>query len=176
MVTKTNNDFLEKSNAGFDNCLGAVDGILIWLQKPMAKDYELTNCGPAKFYCGRKKKFGLNMQGTCDAKRRFLDVSINHPGATSDYLSFETSPLKHLISQPGFLDDGLCWYGDNAYVNTYFMVTPYRNVSHGPKDSYNFYDSQLRINIECCFGMLVQRFVTIATRIFIKHGYRKKYC
>jgi hypothetical protein len=31
---KIANDFLEKSNAGFDNCLGAVDGILIWLQKP----------------------------------------------------------------------------------------------------------------------------------------------
>ena len=38
------------------------------------------------------------------------------------------------------------------------MATPYPNVSgDSEKDSYNFFHSQLRINIECAFGMLVQR-------------------
>jgi hypothetical protein len=37
------------------------------------------------------------------------------------------------------------------------MVTPYPNVSSGSKDDYNFYHSQLRIRVECCFGMLVKR-------------------
>jgi hypothetical protein len=154
-------DFKNKSSAGFDNCVGAVDGILIWILKPTVEDCAKTCCGPAKFFCGRKKKFGLNMQGTCDAQRRFTDVSICHPGATSDYLSFETSPLKHMLERPGFLSTGMCVFGDNAYVNTPYLATPFKNVSTGPKDSYNYYHSQLRINIECAFGMLVHRFAIL---------------
>ena len=63
-----------------------------------------------------KKKFGLNMQGVCDARGRFLDVTINHPGSTSDYLAWITSALKHKVEQEGFLAPGLALYGDNAYV------------------------------------------------------------
>jgi hypothetical protein len=41
------------------------------------------------------------------------------------------------------------------------MATPYPNVSGDPekktKDDYNFYNSQLRIQVEFSFGMLVQR-------------------
>ena len=47
------------------------------------------------------------MQGACDKRGRFLDVSINHPGATSDYLAFITSELHHKLEQPGFLAPGL---------------------------------------------------------------------
>jgi hypothetical protein len=41
------------------------------------------------------------------------------------------------------------------------MCVPFRNVSEAtdvPKDAFNFFQSQLRINIECAFGMLVHRF------------------
>jgi hypothetical protein len=61
------------------------------------------------------------------------------------------------VEQEGFLAPGLVLFGDNAYVNTPYMATPYRGVSSGPEDAYNFYHSQLRISIECAFGMLVQR-------------------
>ena len=37
------------------------------------------------------------------------------------------------------------------------MATPYSNVGTGTRDDYNFYHSQLRINIECSFGYLVNR-------------------
>ena len=37
------------------------------------------------------------------------------------------------------------------------MVTPFKAVSSGVKDAYNFFQSQLRINIECAFGVLVNR-------------------
>ena len=37
------------------------------------------------------------------------------------------------------------------------MTTPFKAVSSGVKDAYNFYQSQLRINIECAFGVLVHR-------------------
>jgi hypothetical protein len=48
-------------------------------------------------------------------------------------------------------------FGDNAYINSQYMVTPYPNTSGGSKDNYNYFHSQLRIRIECAFGMFVQR-------------------
>jgi hypothetical protein len=58
--------FKTKSQAGFDCCVGCIDGILIWTEKPSLRDCLLSTCGAKKFLCGRKKKFGLNMQGVCD--------------------------------------------------------------------------------------------------------------
>jgi hypothetical protein len=95
------------------------------------------------------------MQATCDANGKFLDTFICHPGATSDYLAFITSFFRSQLEQPGFLAPGLAIYGDNAYVNCRYMVTPFKAANSGYHDNYNFYQSQLWISIECAFGMLV---------------------
>jgi hypothetical protein len=136
--------FEKKSRAGFSICAGAIDGLLIWIEKPTAEDCEVAKCGPKKFFCGRKHKFGLNMQGTCDSHGRFLDIMIEHPAATSDYLAFSTSALKHKLERNGFLAPELCLFGDNAYVNTSYMATPYKGAIGGTRDNYNFYQSQVR--------------------------------
>jgi hypothetical protein len=37
-------------------CIGAIYGILIWIEQPTERDYEASGCGPnKKFLCGRKK-------------------------------------------------------------------------------------------------------------------------
>lgn len=158
------NDFQARSTAGFNNCAGCLDGILIWIHKPSSVELAKLGIGGKKFFCGRKKKFGLNMQAVCDSRRRFLDVEIRHPGATSDYLAFAVSGLHRKLEGKNphderlpFLRPGLALYGDNAYVNTPWMVTPFKASPSGPKDAFNFYHSQVRINIECAFGMLVHR-------------------
>ena len=157
--------FRAKSEIGIDNCVGAIDGILIWIHKPGKNDVKAIKFEPAKFYCGRKKKFGLNMQAMCDARGRFLDVEIKYPGSTSDFFAFEQSELKSDIERKGFLRPGLCLFGDNAYVNAPYMCVPFRNLVMIPdnleyiaKDGFNFFQSQVRINIECAFGILVHRF------------------
>ena len=48
--------------------------------------------------------------------------------------------LEHGIFAPG-----LCLFD---------MTTPYPVVSGGTKDAYNFYHSQLQIQIKCTFGIL----------------------
>jgi hypothetical protein len=149
--------FEANSQAGFDCCVGAVDGILIWIERPSSAVCDQAGCGPKKFFCGRKHKFGLNMQGTCDAEGKFMDVCIGHPASTSDFLAFATSKFHKQIETPGFLAPGLCIFGDNAYVNNAYFITPYKNVKEGVRDAFNFYQSQLRIKIECAFGMLVAR-------------------
>lgn len=158
--------FKEKSSIGVWNCVGAIDGILIWTHKPRWIELLALGYGPKKFFCGRKKKYGVNMQAICDAHGRFIDFEIKHPGATADYLAFTTSTIYHKIQgtragtanhQPPFIKPGLALFGDNAYVNAEFMCVPFKAVTEGAKDAYNFFQSQTRINIECAFGMLVQR-------------------
>ena len=146
---------------GFNNCAGCLDGILIWTHKPSKPELEKLGIGGKKFFCGRKMKIGLNMLAVCDARRRFLDVEIRHPGSTSDYLAFALSTLHQKLEGKNphdetlpFLCPGVAVYGDNAYVNTLYMVVPFKSVSSGPKDAFNFYHSQLRINIECALACL----------------------
>jgi hypothetical protein len=150
-------EFENRSMAGFTNCGGCIDGMLLVLEKPTNDECDRVQVDSGKFYCGRKGKFGLNMQAVCDARRRFLDVSLRNPGSASDYLAFITSDLKHDLGTKGFLAENLCIYGDNAYVNNSYMAVPFLNTQSGVKDDYNFFHSQVRINIECSFGILVNR-------------------
>ena len=61
------------------------------------------------------------------------------------------------LNEEGTVLEGLCLFGDAAYANNMKMAVPYKGAQVGPKDAYNFFHSQLRINIECAFGMLVHR-------------------
>jgi DDE superfamily endonuclease len=149
--------FKKISRGIFGCCAGAIDGILIWLERPSGKHCDVSGCGAKKFFCGRKKKFGLNMQATCDHEKRFLDIYLGHPASTSDYLAFCSSPLFCSLETDGFMKPGLCVFGDNAYVNTSYMATPYKAVKEGSKDAYNYFHSNCRITIECAFEMLVHR-------------------
>ena len=108
-------------------------------------ELEELGIGASKFMCGRKKKYGLNMQACCDADKRFIDFEIKHPATTSDYLAFATSDLNKKLEgespvHPGqpFLHPLLAIFGDNAYINNEYMVVPFKAVSSGPKDAYNF--------------------------------------
>jgi DDE superfamily endonuclease len=84
--------------------------------------------------------------------------------------------LFRKLETKGFLAPGLCLFGDNAYVSTPYMATPYKNVKGGSKDDYNFYHSQVRIKIECVFGMLVQRWGILKRPLSAKVTPKKVNC
>ena len=140
---KVASSFRKASSVDFDNCAGAIDGILIWIHKPSSMDATRSGIGSRKFYCGRKHKFGLNCQAVSDKRGKFLDISIKYGGSSSDCLAFEASDLYKRLEN-GLLLPGLVFFGDNAYLNTRYMATPYPNVSGGSQDNYNFYHSQVR--------------------------------
>jgi hypothetical protein len=74
------------------------------------------------------------------------------------------------------LAEGLCIFGDNAYINKTYMATPYINQNrgaNGTRDNYNFYHSQLRIRIECAFGMLTERWGILRSAMPKNHQIRK---
>lgn len=156
--------FRKVSSADFDCCAGAIDGVLIWIHKPSIRDCVKSGCSSGKFFCGRKKKFGLNCQAVCDSRGRILDLSIVYPGSTSDCLAFEGMSLFQKL-EGGLLAPGLCIFGDNAYLNTPYLATPYAAVTGGTQDAYNFYHSQVRIRIECTFGMLTHRWAILRSAI-----------
>ena len=72
-------------------------------------------------------------------KVRHLDTSVGHPGSTSDHLGFVTSKLQSNLEKPVFLAPRLVLCGDNTCVSNEHMATPFKNVSSGSKDAYNFY-------------------------------------
>lgn len=131
-------------------------------------------CGSGRFYCSRKGKYGFNMQGVCDARGRFLQLWIKHPAAASDFLAFIRSNFYQRLQEDGYLAAGLVILGDCAYVSTSYMVTPYKNVRAGPKDNFNFYHSQLRITIECAFGMLVHRWAILRRPLASRMGVKEQ--
>jgi hypothetical protein len=129
--------FEEKSNVGFSNCAGCIDGILIWTHKPLEKDAEMSGVGRKKFLCSQKGKFGLNCQAISDVPGRILDILIVYGGALSDCLAFEGNDIYQQL-ECGLLHDNLVLFGDNAYLNSKFMVTPFPNVSSRSKDDFLF--------------------------------------
>jgi hypothetical protein len=131
---------------------------------PVSSCNTFTRHGRKKFLCGRKGIFGLNCQAISDVCGRILDMSIVYGGASSDCLAFEGSDIYHQLEH-GLLHDNLVLFGDNAYLNLKFMVTPFPNVSSGRKDYFNFFHSQLRIRVECAFGMLVGRWGILRSAI-----------
>ena len=82
----------------------------------------------------------MNLQAICNHKRRFISIDIRYGASASDHIAFEVSDLRQDLSEEGFLACGLVLFGDNAYVNTVFMVTPYPNTTQNtPRDNYNFF-------------------------------------
>jgi hypothetical protein len=74
----------------------------------------------------------------------------------------------------GLLAPGLCIFGDNAYLNTPYMATPYAAVSGGgTNNAYNFCHSHLRIRIECTFEILTHRWAVLRSAIRVNIRIKK---
>ena len=92
-------EYKEVSSVDFGVCAGAIDGILIWINRPTLEESRKVGVDQQKFYCGRKHKFGLNCQAVCDVRGRFLDISITYGRASSDLLAFENSKLYKILEK-----------------------------------------------------------------------------
>ena len=153
------NDWKIRSAGGlFDNCVGAFDGYLLRISKHCVHASKVSN--PQKFWC-RKGFWSINCQVCCDSHRRVTWMSLSHPGACPDVIAYKQSSMYQALER-GLLPEQFFFIGDNAYPPTDQMLTPFNRsgLKGDPqkRDSYNFYLSQLRINIECVFGILVNRF------------------
>jgi len=160
--------FEKKSGAQFSKVIGAIDGILIWTHKPYKSECLAAKCGEVSFHCSRKGKYGWNMQAICDNKLRFYWIDLRWPGRCSDYMAWVTSALSLNIntsektSSP-LIKKGYSIFGDNAYLKTHHTTVPMKGHVSEAEDAFNFFQSQLRISIECAFGLLVHRWAILRT-------------
>ena len=106
--------FQKKLFIHLDSCVGCIDGMLVWTNKPNKVTLENCDLRPLKFLCGKKKKFSLNLQAIYDHRKRFMDVFIGFPGSASDFLCYCNLSICEKLNTPGFLVPGLCIYGDAA--------------------------------------------------------------
>jgi hypothetical protein len=160
--------FRKMSAAKFSRCAGPLDGMLVWTKQPTEADCEEICVGQRSFYCHRKSKFGMLLMAICDNKCRFRWADITHPGCASDLTAWLTSDLGQALEKPDqdILLPGHSIFGDNAFVESYYMSTPIPGTRiSGYDDAYNFYFSQLRITIERAFGILVHRFAILRAPI-----------
>ena len=154
---------LEDVRKGFDSltnikllngCVGALDGFFQETKAP-TKD-EVGNV--ISFYSGHYESYGINCQGMCDSKLRFLFFAVVSPGSTNDNIAFSQSiGLKEFIEK---LPDGMYIVADVAYTVSDKLLTPFTGSQKNDvnRDSFNFYLSQLRIRIEMAFGLLRCKF------------------
>lgn len=138
----------------FHYCTGALDGLAIRIQAPSKKE----TANQTRFFNGNKKFFALNMQGVCDAQRRFLAVSCKHVGSTNDIDAFMDSDLLRLNNVQRY---PYHWNADAAYCASESLMVPFSGVNLNivcpAKEWFNYWHSQLRITIECTFGIFIQR-------------------
>ena len=152
--------FERMSGAGFDNVIGAVDGMLVWTIKPPKKVCDAMDIGQMAYHCYRKDKYGVILLAICDDKTRFRWIDIRCPGRSSDYLAWLMSTLPDQLDneEKEIVLEGMTIVGDNAFVENNYMAIPFPgNAIDEEQDAYNFYMSQLRITIERAFGILIHR-------------------
>lgn len=152
-------DALKKLAAGFDRltrdtaigCVGALDGLAVRIAGPNA-----TECPNPRTYFNRKGFFSVNMQALCDSNKCFTYASIQTAGSTHDATAWGCCGLSLTLDK---LEEHRLWIvADDAYPPSEYLITPYQGANSIQADTdFNYYQSRLRINIECAFGMLIRR-------------------
>lgn len=140
-------------------CTGAIDGIAIKIKIPSKKYCS----NQLDYHSGNKNVSCINTQAVCDSNSRFIAITATNTGSTNDIAAFNSTSLKELNCSQEF---PYHWVGDQAYVLSETMLVPFpgKNLS-ADKIAFNFFQSQVRINIECAFGILVRRWGVLWKKI-----------
>ena len=73
----------------------------------------------------------MNGQAVASVYGKTLDISIVYGTSAADCVAFRASDL-HARLEDSLLQNGYVPFGDNAYLNSFFMATPYSNASEEP--------------------------------------------
>ena len=145
------------------NCLGAIDGKHIRIQK-------YPNSGSTNY--NYKDYHSIILLGCCDADGYFTMIDTGFAGRNSDGGAFRVSRISQLLgNNANFPDRAILRNDDTEDAFPYYFVCdnafplqknlmrpfPERNVTN-IKRVYNYRISRARKTIECTFGMMVQKF------------------
>lgn len=144
-------------------CIACIDGMLLRIQTPGSNE-----TGNVKsYFSGHYQEYGINIQAACDSECRFLYCGVLSPGGTNDIVAYRRSKLPNYVES---LPIGCYVMGDNAYICTEHMLTPFSGEQQNNvlQSSYNFFLSQCRIRIEMTFGRLVNRWAIFRRPLQVK--------
>jgi len=148
--------FDARSGDVFKKCSMALDGVAIKLQCPRVNG--------AAYYC-RKGFHSFNLQVICDSNHTILWASIRCVGSTHDSTAFAATKLAEVLRDEDhpFTKYGAWIAADDAYSGCAAamhnnMLTPYKGVNLDVwRDAFNFWQSSVRIVVECTLGELIAR-------------------
>jgi len=137
----------------FKDVVGAIDGVLLHLHSVSATDSPQ----PTKFFT-RKGSLAWNVQAVVDAKRRFTYYSIRCPGSVHDAVAFSHTDLYYQLETAGIAGN-YHFIADAAYGGMVGIATPFTWSGNMKEEqsAFNYQLSSIRIEVECAFGMLLQR-------------------
>ena len=133
----------------FRGCVGALDGMTVFIKAPTAAEAENV----IAYYSGHYKHDSLNVQALSDCRGKFLYFAVAAPGSFPDSKALGLTKLQKWVDAlpPGFYVVA----DNNAYILSEHMLIPFSG-SHMQKpehhSSYNYLLSQLRIRAEQAFG------------------------
>jgi hypothetical protein len=131
----------------FRGCVGALDGMTVFVNAPTASEAENV----LAYYSGHYKHDSLNVQALSDYRGKFLYFAVAAPGSFPDSNALLLTRLHKWIDS---LPPGFYVVADNAYNISEHLLIPFSGSQrHVPQNSsYNYFLSQLRIRIEQAFG------------------------
>lgn len=133
--------------AGFPNCVGAIDGTLIRIQKPAIDDHV--------FVC-RKGFHAMNVLLICNAEQRIMYCNAKFPGSSHDSYIFRSSNIAMAL-QTNAIPCGVL-IGDSGFKLDSRLMTPYLSPANEQQLAYNRAHRRTRCVIERCNGLLKSRF------------------
>ena len=136
-------------------CIGALDGWLVRIKSPSEKECR----NPGKYFC-RKGFYAINVQVIVDRKKRILWRCIGAKGSSHDSSVFNESSLAKTLLRLAvdLWEKGLYIVADSAYALRNYVLVPYDNAKTGSReDAFNFFQSSMRIYVECTFGEIDRR-------------------
>jgi hypothetical protein len=155
--------FAQVSKLRLAGCIGALDGTLFEIKKPIIN--------PSDYY-SRKGKYGLNFIGIADARRKFICASLRAPGASNDSFGFKCSSLFERMENNSVnfhetefivVDEGL--FSFPHLVIPFAGVSCRKDLNTSILDNTNYTISKMRILVECAFGLLKNRFLSLSRKI-----------
>jgi hypothetical protein len=125
-------EFQGKSSMGvLDGCVRALDGWLCHIKVPTVKD----TANIAAYFSGHYQHHGVNVQACCDARCKFMYLSVRSHGGTGDSRAFYGTALQNFLE---VIPCGVCVVADSAYTLSSTLLVPFSGADKKNNDVLTF--------------------------------------
>jgi len=144
--------------ANMQGVFGCIDGTHVRISRPLVWTWDLMS-----FACQSQEISLINIQGVCDAKYKFIDLTVKQPGSVHDSMMFKASGFGRKCAL-GIYGEGFV-LGDSGYGCTPYLLTPYNAPQSPSEERFNQAHKTTRCIIERAFGILKRRFHCLHTEL-----------